>query len=63
MVFRNCGKKRMILSEKNESDEKGQKMDIFQRSQSIDFVEKSRFLLSLFFLENMREKIIFGYFK
>ena len=29
----------------------------------MDFVQKSNFLLSLFFTEIMLEKILFGYFK
>ena len=29
----------------------------------MDFVEKSNFLLSLFFTEIMSEKIVFGYFR
>ena len=38
-------------------------MDIFQRGQSMNFVQKSNFLLSLFFTEIMSEKIFFGFFK
>ena len=66
----------MILRGKNRSFKKGQKMDIFHgfcpkielsliasfhRNYDHYFVQKSKFLLSLFFIETMSEKILFGY--
>ena len=41
---------------------KGQKLDIFQRGQSMDFVQKSNFLLSLFFHRNYVRKDRFSIF-
>ena len=45
----------MILSGKNWSFKKGQKMDVFQRTFSMDFVQKSKFLVWVFFTEIVRE--------
>ena len=36
-------------------------MDIFQRGQSMDFVQKSKFYLWVFFTEIMSEKMVFNY--
>ena len=58
-LFLYCGKKRMILSGKNWSFKKGQKMDIFQRI--MDYLQKLNFLLWLFFTEIMSGKIVFRY--
>ena len=38
-------------------------MDIFQRGYSMDFVQRSKFLLSLFFTEIMSEKIVFDIYE
>ena len=56
-----CGKKRMSLS--------GTKIKVFKRAKNghfpkglvHDFVQKSKFLLSVFFTEIMPEKIVFQY--
>ena len=55
-------RKQSFLDLKNLSFKKGQKMVFFQRSQSMDFVQKSKFLLSPFLTEIMSEKIVFRYF-
>ena len=51
----------MILSEKSWTFKKGQKMDIFQRGYSMDFVQNSKFLVWVFFKEIMSQKIVFRY--
>ena len=38
-------------------------MDIFERGYSMDFVRRSKFLLSLFFTEIMSEKIVFDIYE
>ena len=52
----------MILRGKNERFKEGQKMDNFQNGRSIDFVQKSKLVLFVYFTETMPEKIVFRYF-
>ena len=47
---------------KNGGLKKSQKMDIFQRGQSMDFVQKSKFLVWVFCTEILSEKMVFSYF-
>ena len=59
IVIRYSAQKTMIIRPKNLSFKKGQKWTFLQRGQSMDFVQKSKFLLWLFFTEVMSEKIVF----
>ena len=59
IVFRYFGKETIIFKTKNWSSNKSQKIDIFQRGLSMDFVQKSNLLLWVFFTEIISENIVF----
>ena len=59
IIFGYFKQKTIFLRPKNGSVNKGKKMDIFERGQSMDFVEKWNFFLLAFFTEIISENILF----
>ena len=59
IIFGYFKQQTIILRPKNGSVNKSQKMDIFKRGQSMDFVEKWNFFLSAFFTEILSKNIFF----